>query len=103
MIIKHTVKETFKVKESLVIPDVIGIRVSRLLGSGQELKCVFEDLNGIQYELIGKTTDEFIKFYGQPENIDKVGGALYFDKKPNDTIPKGWDLFVYIDEKDKEL
>ena len=103
MIIKHLVKEAFKAKDFLVIPDVIGIRVSRMLGSGAELKCVFEDPDGIQYELIGKTTTEFIKFSGQPENFDEVGGALHFEERPNNKVPKGWHLFVYIDETNKKL
>jgi hypothetical protein len=101
MIIKHEVKDIFPIKGKLHIPDVIGMKAAHQLKPGKLLPCVFQSPNGEQYEMMGKVAFELINYKGRAENMEKIGGSLIFDDKPNGQTPSGWKLFVHIESDEK--
>lgn len=98
MLIKHKVIDAFPIKGKLHVPDVIGITVAHNLKPHTTVNCVFESPDGRQFEAEGKVAFELIHYKGRAENQEKVGGSLIFEQKPNNEVPIGWYLFVYIED-----
>ena len=98
MLIKHVVADVFPIKGKLHIPDVLGMTVAHTLKPGTPLKCVFESPKGDQFEIEGKVAFELINYKGRAENLNKIGGSLIFEEKPNGELPVGWTLFVHVEE-----
>ena len=98
MLIKHKISDAFPIKGKLHIPDVIGMTAAHKLRPGATVKCVFESLDGRQFEAEGKIAFELINYKGRGENQEKIGGSLIFEQKPNNEMPIGWHLFVHIED-----
>lgn len=99
MIVRHEIKDAFKLKGGLVIPDALGVEVSNQLKPNSPVKGVFQSPEGNEYEIKGKTAFELIHH----KNADsykkqKVGGSIIFDELPNNVIPKGWVVYVHINQ-----
>ncbi len=99
MIVRHEIKEAFKLKGGLVIPDALGVEVSNQLVPNSPIRGVFHSPEGEEYEISGKIAFELIHHKNEDSyKKQKLGGSIIFEELPNKVLPKGWVLYVHIDQ-----